>query len=43
MPKNFSLDFYESILKASDKGKLWGIKEVFTPLEYQLLFTRDFS
>tara|TARA_Y100001968_G_C18682186_1_gene402956 strand:+ start:254 stop:463 length:210 start_codon:yes stop_codon:yes gene_type:complete len=39
MPK-FSSDFYESILKASDKGELWGIENTdLTPLEIQLILS----
>ncbi len=44
MYKNFSPDFYESILEASDKGELWGIdKSDLTPLEIQLLLSNDFN
>ena len=44
MPSNFSPDFYESILEASDKGELWGIESSdLTPLEIQLLLSHDFS
>ncbi|WP_269617194.1 hypothetical protein [Prochlorococcus marinus] len=44
MPSNFSPDFYESILEASDKGELWGIENSdLTPPEIQLLLSHDFS
>ena len=44
MPTNFSLDFYESILEASDKGELWGIENSdLTPLEVQLILSHDLS
>ena len=44
MPSNFSPDFYESILEASDKGELWGIENRdLTPLEVQLILSHDFS
>ena len=37
MPE-FSAEFYESILLASDKGELWGIdNNDLTPLEIQLI------
>tara|TARA_B100000945_G_scaffold260183_1_gene218270 strand:+ start:522 stop:656 length:135 start_codon:yes stop_codon:yes gene_type:complete len=43
MTSNFSLDFYEAILEASDKGELWGIeKSDLTPLEIQLILSNDF-
>ena len=39
MPK-FSDEFYESILEASAKGELWGIKNTeLTPLEIQLILS----
>tara|TARA_Y100000766_G_C18365325_1_gene346204 strand:+ start:173 stop:304 length:132 start_codon:yes stop_codon:yes gene_type:complete len=38
MPTNFSPDFYESILEASNKGELWGIENTdLTPLEILIL------
>jgi len=44
MPSNFSPDFYESILEASDNGELWGIENSdLTPLEVQLILSHDFS
>ena len=44
MPYNFSPDFYESILKASDKGELWEIDNSdLTPLEIQLILSNDYS
>ena len=44
MPSNFSPDFYESILEASDSGELWGIENSdLTPLEIQLILSHDFS
>ena len=44
MSSNFSPDFYESILEASDKGELWGVENSdFTPLEVHLILSRDFS
>ena len=44
MPSNFSPDFYESILEASDRGELWGIENSdLTPLEVQLILSHDFS
>tara|TARA_Y100001968_G_C18846276_1_gene475948 strand:+ start:254 stop:388 length:135 start_codon:yes stop_codon:yes gene_type:complete len=42
MLKDFSPDSYESILEASDKGELWGIKNSdLTPLEIHLLLSND--
>ena len=44
MPSNFSPDFYESILEASDRGELWGIENSdLTPLEIHLIFSNDFT
>jgi len=44
MPSNFSPDFYESILEASDKGELWGAENSYlTPLEIQLILSDDFN
>ena len=44
MPSNFSPDFYESILEASDKGELWGVENSYlTPLEIQLILSDDFN
>jgi len=44
MPSNFSPDFYESILEASDNGELWGIENSdLTPVEVQLILSHDFS
>ena len=44
MPSNFSPDFYESIIEASDIGELWGIENSdLTPLEVQLFISHDFS
>tara|TARA_Y100001968_G_C19384174_1_gene731921 strand:+ start:250 stop:387 length:138 start_codon:yes stop_codon:yes gene_type:complete len=44
MPSSFSLDFYESILEASDRGELWGIENSdLTPLELQLILSSDYS
>ena len=38
MPKNFSADFYESILLASDRGELCDIENSdLTPLEIHLI------
>ena len=43
MSPNFSLDFYESILEASDKGELWGIENSdLTPLELHLILSTDY-
>tara|TARA_B100000965_G_scaffold377829_1_gene372183 strand:+ start:670 stop:804 length:135 start_codon:yes stop_codon:yes gene_type:complete len=40
MPSNFSPDFYQSIVEASDKGELWGIEySDLTPLEIQLILS----
>ena len=37
---NFSDDFYESIVQASDRGELWGIENTdLTPLEIQLILS----
>jgi len=42
LPSNFSPDFYEYILEASDKGELWGIENSdLTPLEIKLLLSHD--
>ncbi len=44
MPSNFSPDFYESILEASEKGELWGIENSdLTPLELHLILSHDFT
>ena len=44
MPANFSPDFYESILEASDSGELWGIENRdLSPLKVQLILSHDFS
>tara|TARA_Y100001968_G_scaffold277952_1_gene273013 strand:+ start:256 stop:390 length:135 start_codon:yes stop_codon:yes gene_type:complete len=44
MSSNFSLDFYKSILEASEKGELWGIESRdLTPLEVHLILSHDFS
>ncbi len=44
MPSDFSPDFYESILDASNKGELLGIENSdLTPLEIQLLLSHDFN
>tara|TARA_Y100001968_G_C19147718_1_gene614623 strand:+ start:257 stop:391 length:135 start_codon:yes stop_codon:yes gene_type:complete len=44
MSSNFSPDFYESILEASDKGELWGIENSdLTPLEIHLMLCNDRS
>ena len=44
MSSNFSPDFYESIIEASEKGELWGIKNSdLTPLEIQLIISDDWS
>ena len=44
MPSNFSPEFYESIIEASDKGELWGIENSdLTPLEIYLILSNDFS
>jgi len=44
MPSNFSSDFYECILEASDKGELWGIENSYlTPLEIQLILSHDLN
>tara|TARA_B100000214_G_scaffold322627_1_gene258663 strand:+ start:547 stop:681 length:135 start_codon:yes stop_codon:yes gene_type:complete len=44
MSSNFSPDFYESILEASDKDELWGVENSdLTPLDVHLVLSRDFS
>tara|TARA_Y100000589_G_scaffold202775_1_gene191274 strand:- start:156 stop:290 length:135 start_codon:yes stop_codon:yes gene_type:complete len=44
MSYNYLPDFYESIVEASDRGELWGIKNSdLTPLEIQLLLSHDFN
>ncbi|KGG22414.1 hypothetical protein [Prochlorococcus marinus] len=44
MTSNFSLDFYQSILEASDNGELWGLENSdLTSLEVQLILSHDFS
>ena len=44
MHSNFSPDFYESILEASERGELWGIESNdLTPLEIQLILSNDFN
>ena len=44
MSSNFSPDFYEYILEASDKGELWGIENSdLTPLELHLILSSDYS
>tara|TARA_Y100001968_G_scaffold295522_1_gene302985 strand:- start:323 stop:457 length:135 start_codon:yes stop_codon:yes gene_type:complete len=44
MPSNFSPDFYEFILEASEKGELWGIENTdLTPLEVHLILSRDLN
>tara|TARA_Y100001968_G_C19076552_1_gene580965 strand:- start:431 stop:568 length:138 start_codon:yes stop_codon:yes gene_type:complete len=44
MPSNFSPDFYESILEASEKGELWGIDNSdLTPIELHLILSSDYS
>ena len=44
MPTNFSPDFYESIVEASDKGELWGIDNSdLTPLEIHLILSNQFN
>ncbi len=44
MNSKFSLDFYESILEASDKGELWGIENTdLTPLEIQLILSNEIN
>tara|TARA_Y100001968_G_C19435812_1_gene759601 strand:+ start:211 stop:345 length:135 start_codon:yes stop_codon:yes gene_type:complete len=41
---NLSSDFYESIIKASDKGELWGIEHTeLTPLEIHLILSHTYS
>ena len=44
MLSNFSPDFYESILEASNKDELWGIENSdLTPLETLLILLNDYS
>ena len=44
MPSNFSPDFYESILEASDRGELFEIENSdLIPLEVQLILSHDIS
>tara|TARA_B100000965_G_C19105725_1_gene546883 strand:- start:41 stop:175 length:135 start_codon:yes stop_codon:yes gene_type:complete len=44
MLKNFSPDFYESIVEASEKGELWGIDNSdLTPLEIHLILSNKIN
>jgi len=41
MPNFAALDFYESIVEASNRGELWGIENTdLTPLEINLILSR---
>ena len=44
MPSNFSQEFYQSILEASERGELWGIENSdLTPLEVHLILCQDIT